>query len=63
MNTPKKSTIETIKTILLTAFVTGTICFIGGYFVSINIQGDARARVIQDIKVAAPAAETKKADQ
>lgn len=60
---PKKETIETIKTILLTAFVTGTICFIAGYFTSINILGEARSQVVSDMQVVKTAEEPKKADQ
>ena len=61
---PKKETIETIKTILLTAFIVGTIAFIAGYFTSVNILGDARAQIVQDMKVVAEKAEEpKKAEQ
>lgn len=64
MNTPKKTTIETIKTIALTAFVAGTIGLISGYFASINLHGNARAQVVQDMQIVKTTpAEEKKADQ
>jgi hypothetical protein len=64
MNTPTKNTIETIKTIALTAFVSVTIGLIGGYFTRINVLGDARAQVVQDMQVVKTTAEEpKKADQ
>lgn len=64
MKAPSKTTIETIKTVLLTAFIAGTIGVIGGYFGGINLHSDARAQVVQDMQVVSKTAETpKKADQ
>jgi hypothetical protein len=64
MKAIKKETIETIKTVLLTAFIAGTAGLIGGYFASINLHGDARAQVVQDMQIVkTTAAEPKKADQ
>lgn len=64
MKAPSKSTIETIKTVLLTAFIAGTAGLIGGYFASINLHGDARAQVVQDMQIVKTTAEaSKKANQ
>lgn len=42
---------EAVKTNAITAFTSVAIGLIGGYFLAINIHGDARAAVIQDIQI------------
>lgn len=49
MKAPKKTTVELVKTIVLTAFIAGTAGLIGGYFASINLHGNARASVVEDM--------------
>jgi hypothetical protein len=52
LDAPKKGiNWETVKTVVITAFVFGSLGLIGGYFVSINIHSDARASVVQDMKI------------
>ncbi len=63
MKAPKKETIETIKTVLLTALIAGVSGLIAGYFFSIDIHSNARQSVVQDMQVVKTAEEPKKADQ
>lgn len=60
MKAPKKTTVETLKTIAITAFVSVSVGLISGYFASINLHSNARQAVVQDMQAVS---EVKKADQ
>lgn len=47
----RKQLIETIKTIVITTFVAGSIGLVAGYFSGIELHSQARSNVIKDIQV------------
>lgn len=58
IDAPKKGiNWETVKTVIITAFVFSTVGLIGGYFASINIYSEARSAVVQDMQIVSKEAE------
>jgi hypothetical protein len=49
-----------VRDLALTAFVVGTVLFITGYFVSININNDAQAQVVENMTLVQTQAPVKK---